>query len=58
VLRFMSGADRDEAGLGRSADTEGLVICIETPCGNIYLNIAMHYLHRRRQERNTVPALD
>jgi len=34
------------------------VICIETPCGNIYLNIAMHYLHRRRQERKEVPALD
>ena len=48
----------DETGLTSSADTEALVICIETPCGNIYLNIAMHYLHRRRQERNTVPALD
>jgi chemotaxis protein CheX len=48
----------DETGLAGSADTEALVICIETPCGNIYLNIAMHYLHRRRQERNTVPALD
>jgi CheY-specific phosphatase CheX len=48
----------DETGLAGSADTEALVICIETPCGNIYLNIAMHYLHRRRLERNTVPALD
>ena len=48
----------DETGLAGSADTEALVICIETPCGNIYLNIAMHYLHRRRQERNTVPTLD
>jgi chemotaxis protein CheX len=48
----------DETGLAGSADTEALVICIETPCGNIYLNIAMHYLHRRRQERNSVPALD
>lgn len=48
----------DETGLAGSADTEALVICIETPCGNIYLNIAMHYLHRRRQERNAVPALD
>jgi len=34
------------------------VICIETPCGEIYLNIAMHYLHRRRSERSAVPALD
>jgi len=48
----------DETGLAGSADTEALVICIETPCGNIYLNIAMHYLHRRRQERNSIPALD
>jgi chemotaxis protein CheX len=48
----------DETGLAGSADTEALVICIETPCGNLYLNIAMHYLHRRRQERNAVPALD
>ena len=48
----------NDEGLAGSADTEALVICIETPCGEIYLNIAMHYLHRRRQERNTVPALD
>jgi chemotaxis protein CheX len=48
----------DETGLTGSADTEALVICIETPCGNIYLNIAMHYLHRRRQERKEVPTLD
>jgi len=43
----------DDTGLAGSADTEALVICIETPCGNIYLNIAMHYLHRRRQERKS-----
>jgi chemotaxis protein CheX len=48
----------DETGLAGSADTEALVICIETPCGNVYLNIAMHYLRRRRSERNAVPALD
>jgi chemotaxis protein CheX len=48
----------NEAGLAGSADTEALVICIETPCGNIYLNIAMRYLHRRRAERSAVPALD
>ena len=48
----------DETGLAGSAETEAMVICIETPCGNIYLNIAMHYLHRRRQERNAGPSLD
>src|SRR5207247_4404288 len=42
----------NETGLAGNADTEALVICIETPCGGIYLNIAMHYFHRRRQERN------
>ncbi|HYL85645.1 MAG TPA: chemotaxis protein CheX [Candidatus Angelobacter sp.] len=48
----------NDAGLAGSADTEALVICIETSCGNIYLNIAMRYLHRRRAERSAVPALD
>jgi chemotaxis protein CheX len=48
----------NEAGLPGSADTEALVICIETPCGDIFLNIAMRYLHRRRAERSAVPALD
>jgi chemotaxis protein CheX len=48
----------NDIGLGGTADTEALVICIETPCGEIYLNIAMRYLHRRRQERNAAPALD
>jgi len=48
----------NDAGLAGSVDTEALVICIETSCGNIYLNIAMRYLHRRRAERSAVPALD
>jgi chemotaxis protein CheX len=48
----------NEAGLAGSADTEALVICIETTCGDIFLNIAMRYLHRRRAERSAVPALD
>src|SRR5258708_25709372 len=48
----------NDTGLAGSADTEALVICIETPCGNIYLNIAMHYLHRRPHERNAAPAID
>jgi CheY-specific phosphatase CheX len=47
-----------EQGLAGSADTEALVLCVETPCGEIYLNIAMHYLHRRRNDRATVAALD
>jgi chemotaxis protein CheX len=48
----------NDRGLAGTADTEALVICIETPCGEIYMNIAMRYLHRRRTERSAVPALD
>jgi hypothetical protein len=47
-----------EEGLAGSIDTEAMVLCIETPCGEIYLNISMHYLHRRRREQAAVPALD
>ena len=47
-----------EQGLGGDAETEAMVLCIETPCGQVYLNIAMHYLHRRRREQAAVPALD
>src|SRR5215469_3146817 len=47
-----------EQGLAGSVDTEAMVLAVETPCGPIYLNIAMHYLHRRRTERNTVATLD
>jgi CheY-specific phosphatase CheX len=47
-----------EEGLAGSAETEAMVLCIETPCGDVYLNIAMHYLHRRRREQTAVPALD
>jgi chemotaxis protein CheX len=47
-----------DAGLAGSADTEAMVLCIETPCGDVFLNIAMHYLRRRRNERNAVHALD
>jgi chemotaxis protein CheX len=47
-----------EEGLSGNVETEAMVICIETPCGQIYLNIAMHYLHRRRRERDAVAALD
>jgi len=47
-----------EQGLAGTVDTEAMVLCIETPCGEIYLNIAMHYLHRRRREQTAVSALD
>lgn len=43
----------NEEGLAGSVDTEAMVICIETQCGSIYLNIAMHYLARRRHDRDS-----
>jgi chemotaxis protein CheX len=48
----------NEVGLGGSIDTEAMVLCIETPCGEVYLNISMHYLHRRRHEQAAVSTLD
>jgi len=48
----------NDQGLAGSADTEAMVICIETRCGEVYLNIAMHYLHRRRRERDAAAVLD
>ncbi len=47
-----------DEGLSGDVETEAMVIGIETPCGQIYLNIAMHYLHRRRRERDAVGAMD
>ena len=48
----------NEEGLAGSVDTESMVLCIETPCGQVYLNIAMHYLHRRRHERDAAAVMD
>lgn len=48
----------NDQGIAGSADTEAMVLCIDTPCGEIYLNIAMHYLHRRRQERDAAAVMD
>jgi hypothetical protein len=43
-----------EEGLAGDHDTEAMVICIDTPCGSVFLNIAMHYMRRRRKERDAV----
>ena len=48
----------NDQGLASTQDTEAMVLSIETSCGPIFLNISMHYLHRRRAERASVPALD
>ncbi len=40
----------DDVGFTGTEDTEALVLYIETPAGNVFLNIAMHYNRRRRGE--------
>jgi len=45
-------------GLASSLDTEAMVLCFETPCGEVFLNVAMHYLRRRRRERDAAPVLE
>jgi chemotaxis protein CheX len=47
-----------EEGLAGSLDTEALVLCFETPSGNAFMNIAMHYQRRRQRERSVAPVLD
>ena len=44
-----------DEGLAGSHDTEAMVLAIETSCGEIYLNIAMRHLARRRAERDAAP---
>jgi chemotaxis protein CheX len=41
-----------EEGFQGSEDTEALVMCFETNSGPVYMNIAMHYNRRRRNERS------
>jgi CheY-specific phosphatase CheX len=43
-----------EHGLSGSEDTEALVMAFETPSGAVYMNIAMRYNRRRREERSAV----
>lgn len=44
----------ERQGFEGSHDTEALVMCIETPSGSVYLNIAMRYNRRRKEERAAV----
>jgi CheY-specific phosphatase CheX len=43
-----------ERGATGSEDTEALVICLDTPSGGVFMNIAMHYNRRRKTEREAV----
>jgi CheY-specific phosphatase CheX len=47
----------NDEGLAGTHDTEALVLSIETSCGEIFMNIAMHHLARRRNERETAPVI-
>lgn len=40
-----------EQGLVGNEETEALVMCFETPKGAVFMNIAMHYNRRRKEER-------
>ncbi len=39
-----------EEGLKGTEDTEALVMCLGTPAGDVYMNVAMRYNRRRRGE--------
>lgn len=43
-----------EQGMSGTEDTEALVMCLDTPSGSVYLNIAMRYNRRRKMEREAV----
>jgi hypothetical protein len=46
----------DEKGVTGSEDTEALVMCLDTPSGPVYMNIAMRYNRRRKTEREAAVA--
>jgi CheY-specific phosphatase CheX len=48
----------NDEGLACTRDTEAMVMVIETPCGPVFLNIALRYMARRRRERDVIPALN
>ena len=43
-----------EQGLSGSEDTEALVMCFETVKGSLFMNIAMRYNRRRKEERTAM----
>jgi CheY-specific phosphatase CheX len=40
-----------EQGFGGSEETEALVMSFDTKAGTVFMNIAMHYNRRRKEER-------
>jgi chemotaxis protein CheX len=47
---LLTGEQCEKAG----QDSEATILCFETPCGNVYLNIAMKYHARRARERTPI----
>jgi chemotaxis protein CheX len=45
-------------GLASDHETEAMVVAFETPCGDVYLNISMHYLRRRQRDREAAPVVE
>ena len=43
-----------EQGAATDQDTEALVMRFETPCADVYMNVALH--HNRRRKEDLVPA--
>ena len=43
-----------EEGLEGSEDVEALVLHFDTPAGKVFMNIAMRYNHRRRNEQHSL----
>jgi chemotaxis protein CheX len=41
----------EEQGCGSTEDTEALVMCFDTDKGSLYMNVAMRYNRRRKNER-------
>jgi chemotaxis protein CheX len=42
----------EERGASSTEDTDALVMCLDTPSGSVYMNIAIRYNLRRATERN------
>ena len=39
-------------GTKSTEDTEALVLCFDTPCGHVFMNIALRYNQRRHSDRS------
>jgi chemotaxis protein CheX len=50
-------AHTSDQGLGGSEETEALVMCFETARGCVFMNIAMRYNRRRKEERAATVAV-